>query len=84
VTRINPDAIIAEGVRAAARQQRTRNLILGTILIIAGLAFGAIGIYAVATPDVHTVAELVFAFFGFSLSCLGTGVIKLWRGLSAL
>lgn len=84
MTRINPDAIIAEGVRAAARQQRNRNLILGTILIIAGLAFGAIGIYAVATPDVLSVSELVFAFFGFSLSCLGTGVIKLWRGLSAL
>lgn len=78
---VDPDAIIAEGVKAAARQERVRNLILGVLLLFVGVVFGAIGLYALSTPMFFSMSEAVFGCFLGALFGLMTGTIQLVRGL---
>ena len=78
---VDPDAVIAEGVRVAARQERTRNLILGTLLLVVGVVFGAIGFYALSAPLFFSMSEAVFGCFLGALFGLLTGGIQLARGL---
>ncbi len=78
---LDPDAIIAEGVKVAARQERTRNLILGVMLLLVGVVFTGIGIYGMTTPVFLESSALVFGALGVGLSALLTGGIQLARGL---
>lgn len=77
----DPNAIIAEGEKAAAQQQRSRNVILGTIMLLAGVAFGVLGVLGYTGNVIHDTTELVLGCFGLALSLLYVGTIKLARGL---
>lgn len=78
---VDPRAIIADGIKAAARQERRHNLILGVILIAAGVAFAVLGILGVSGTNVPDSTELVFAMFGLAGSAMLAGIVKVWRGL---
>jgi hypothetical protein len=76
----DPHALIAEGERAAAQQARTRNLILGVIMLVAAAAFGVFGVLIYSGHALET-AELSFGCFGLAISLLFVGMIKVARGV---
>lgn len=80
--KIDPNAIIAEGVEAAARQERTRNLILGALMLAAAVAFAIFGVLIFTGHAFHDTTELALGSVGLALSLLWVGTIKLSRGLT--
>lgn len=69
------------GDAGAGDRSPTRDLILGTLLLIAGVVFGAIGLYALTPPRFFSMSGAVFGCFLGALFGLSLGGIQLARGL---
>lgn len=77
---VDPEAIIAEGVKVAARQQRQRDVILGALLLVAGFAFALLGVLVLAGAFTDAM-ELGFGGLMLGLSTVFAGAARLTRAL---
>lgn len=80
---MDPEQIIAEGVKAGARQERRHNIVLGALMLVAGFAFGLLGLLVFAGSFTDAV-ELGFGGLGLGITLVFAGASKLTRGLRSL
>ena len=74
------EGMAAEALAATHAAQRTRNLILGPLLLVGGLIIGVLAYWLV------THRQMYYGGFGFlsAFSALSTGFYKTRRGLESL
>jgi hypothetical protein len=80
----DPDQIVAEAAEADRRMSRTRDLILGPILLVGGLGFVALFLLARVSRDAGEAPGYVWSYCVGGITATGVGARQTWRGLRKL